>query len=66
LKPRNLVIYGTEERLKVLESEYRMIGFYTKRTLESLIVFARRPKKTPPKKRQSKFTSRGRKDPRSK
>ncbi len=68
MKPRNLVITGTEERLKVLEAEYRMIGFYTKRTAESLTVFTRRPSKQNPKKRRNRRggNDRGRKDQKSK
>jgi hypothetical protein len=59
MKPRNLVIYGSEEFLKTLEVEYKMIGFYVKRTSESLTVFSTRPKKKQDKrKKRSNFSNR--------
>jgi len=56
MKPRNLVIFGTEEQLKELEIEYRMIGFYVKRTPEFLTIFTR-PRKRKEKKRRKTYTN---------
>jgi hypothetical protein len=55
MKPRNLVIVGTEEKLKRLELEYRSLGYWVKRTIDSLIVY------TLPQRKREKQTSKNRK-----
>lgn len=59
MKPRNLVIFGTEEGLKELEAEYRSIGFNVKRTSESLTVYTRPRKRKAEKRRKRGFANRG-------
>jgi hypothetical protein len=59
MKPRNLVICGTEEKLALLEEEYRSIGFNVKRTSESLTVFTRPRKRVDEKRRKRGFAKRG-------